>query len=95
MACRGDNNSLFVFKLVVEEEVTEGVDDDDAIELELTEEHGYKPHCVFGLVVVLVVLKVELRKTPSPTMIIIAITMRAEIPNEIALFAFPNVRQTM
>ena len=43
------------------------------------------------VVVVLEVLKLALRYTPMPTTRIIAITTRAEIPREIALFALANV----
>ena len=42
---------------------------------------------------VLVVLRIVPRNTPRPTMRIITITMRAETPREIALFALANESQ--
>ena len=43
--------------------------------------------------VVLVVLKVVSRYALKPAMTIIAMTMRAETPREIALFGLANIRQ--
>jgi hypothetical protein len=62
--------------------------------LELLELAEVEPIVAVGatVVVVLAVLKVELRNSPKPTMRIITITMRAEIPREIAFFAFANLK---
>ncbi|MDH2901441.1 MAG: hypothetical protein PXY39_10765, partial [archaeon] len=48
---------------------------------------------VLKVFIVLVVLKVALRNSPKPTMIIIAMTMSADTPSETALFALAIVRR--
>lgn len=57
--------------------------EDVATELELLE-------LLDEMLVVLVALKVALRNAPNPTTRIKAITIRAETPNEIALFGLAN-----
>jgi len=75
-------------KLALELVAEVGVDEDDNVaELVLTVP-------TFVDVFVVPVLKVSFRKIPKPAMRIITITMRAEIPREIASLAFGNLNHS-